>query len=199
MMKLLASSLVTLIILISAENRLSPPERAIEIGPGMLLINEVMAAGSNFENEFGMAADWLEIHNPGKDDILLEADSWFISDNGPDDPDAFEVPEVLISAHGYLIIWCDGLDGEFEQIHADFAIDGDGEHLALIFRNDPHANVIVDQQKLGKQEEGRSEGRLDGQWIQLQLPSPGKENSPHWNTGVCSGRGDRINWSRSPR
>lgn len=155
----------------------SPPD--VVITPGILKVNEFVASGSQNVNEFGTAEDWFEIYNPNEFELLLEAGKWFVTDAGPSNPTKYELPEVTIPARGFLVIWCDGLNTEGSQIHANFALDSSGEHL-LIHYNSGAEGFTVDDHQYGPQDvAGASIGRFpDGEdkWILLPTPAPGGPN-----------------------
>jgi hypothetical protein len=148
------------------------------IGPGYLVINEVMASGSREKNEFGIRSDWFEIHNPQDRDVILEAGRWSVTDKGPAAAMRTELPATTIPAGGYLLIWCDGMNITGDQIHAHFALSAGGEHLALIHTGE-YGEMIVDEVVYGPQRSGISEG-LDenGLWSPLEEPTPGRSNVP---------------------
>lgn len=154
----------------------SPPAT---IGQGYLYINEFVATGSVNLNEFGTAEDWMEIYNPSASAVMLAADRWYVSDAGPTQPMKYALPEVTVPAHGHLLIWCDNLNTVATQIHTNFGLSSQGEHLVL-FYDDGGDGVIVDDylfdaQTVGGASMGRSP---DGgsSWVQFLVPTPGEAN-----------------------
>lgn len=100
-----------------------------EIDKGDLLINEFSVNGEEL-NEYDEGADWIEIYNTTSKDLLLEYETWTVTDN-PSKENKFTIPEVVIPANGYLILWCDGEDSFDEQIHTSFKLSSKGESIGL--------------------------------------------------------------------
>ena len=95
-------------------------------------INEVSADNGIYVNEFFKRNDWVELYNTTDADI--DVAGMYLSDN-PDKPQKYQITSgsqasTIISAHGYLIIWCDKLEPE-SQLHASFKLDADGDELLL--------------------------------------------------------------------
>ncbi len=151
----------------------------LTIAPGVLMVNEFVASGSQNVNEFGSAEDWFEIYNPNNSDVYLAPGQWFVSDAGPSAPSKYELPELTIPAHGHLVIWCDNQNTVETQVHTNFALSAGGEHL-LIYYDDGTEAFVVDDHQYGPQNvSGASEGRSpDGSdnWVVYTSPSPGQPN-----------------------
>lgn len=155
------------------------PPGEVEIAPGVLKVNEFVAAGSTNINEFGTAEDWFEIYNPNDAEVVMEAGRWFVSDAGPSNPTKYQMPQVTIPAKGFLVVWCDNMNTVQTQIHTNFALSAAGEHL-VIYYSGPDAEFVVDDHLYGQQAvPGASEGRFpDGTdtWILFPTPTPGGPN-----------------------
>lgn len=102
---------------------------------GLIIINDFSAADSEKENEFGDAEDWLQLHNTTGNTLQLEEGKWFLTDDVSGEPKKFELPEFTIEPYGSLIIWCDNLNTEGDEIHANFKISSSGEKLGLFYDN----------------------------------------------------------------
>ncbi len=144
-------------------------------------INEVLASGSEQVNEFGEASDWLELHNAGND-VDLEAGAWFISDD-PEQPLKYELPALHFEEGGYMVIWCDGMDTQEDEVHTNFALASEGEQLTLTRVVDGR-RVTVNTIYTGATHSGaaRAIGRYpDGTdtWLPLALPTPGGPNEAY--------------------
>ncbi len=112
------------------------PERAAfehftlqtKIGVGQLVINEFMASNetavSDEEDEFD---DWIELYNTTNSDVSTAG--LFLSDK-VNNFDKFELPDVIVPANGYLIVWADE-DGNQGPLHANFKLSAGGETLML--------------------------------------------------------------------
>lgn len=142
------------------------------------VLNEVVAAGSALSSEFGGNADWLELHNPGRGLHLLEGE-WYLTDD-PHHLLKFELPEVSLDEQEQLVVLCDGMDVVQQQVHSSFALDADGEWIALVHAR-AGKTVIVDSISFSAQhaDHGLAQGRLpDGTaaWSTALLPTPGAPN-----------------------
>ncbi len=114
------------------------PERAArefftiqsKIGVGDIVINEFMASNSeSVADGAGEFDDWIEIYNTTNNDIALGG--IYISDKA-DNPDKFPLPDVVLPANGYQIIWADE-DGNQGDDHANFKLSAGGEFLMLSY------------------------------------------------------------------
>lgn len=167
------------------KDRIIPPRTDGEgstntsIGPGLLKVNEFVAAGSTNINEFGSAEDWFEIYNTSSASVTLQAGMWFVSDAGPSSPTKYQLPEVTIPGNGHLTIWCDNQNTVATQIHTNFGLSSAGEHLVIYYQGDS-ASFVVDDYAYGPQTNpGSSMGRSpDGSdnWIMFTNPTPGAPN-----------------------
>ena len=94
-----------------------------------LYINEVMASNeTTFSDEAGEYDDWIEIYNPGNEDIdmgglfmtddLMDAGAWLVPDG------------VVVPANGFIVIWADN-DPEQGDHHGTFQLSGSGETVGL--------------------------------------------------------------------
>jgi hypothetical protein len=163
-------------------NPVSPtplPNDTLNVERHTLFINEFVARGSQNINEFGSAEDWFELFNPAFEPITLVAGRWFVSDNGPENPMKYELPEITIPSRGFLVIWADNEDVVADDIHTNFALSASGEHLVVYYKIDDNQGVVVDDYSYGQQEPAVSEGRFpDGGevWTFFNLPTPGAPN-----------------------
>jgi len=155
------------------------PPAPVVIAPGVLKVNELLAAGSQNIDEFGVASDWFEIYNPSNAPLLLEAGKWFVTDAGPSNTTKFELPAVTIPGRGFLLIWCNGMNVVGTRINTNFSLSSAGEHLLIFYRSGAQ-EIIVDDHIFGPQTvDAASEGRyLDGEdnWILFTSPTPGESN-----------------------
>lgn len=142
-----------------------------------LRINEFMALnGSVIADETGVFEDWVEIFNPGSEEISLAG--MFLTDDLTV-PTKWAFPDTFIAAGEYMIVWCDSdpLDG---PLHTNFKLSGVGEAIGL-YSNLEEVVMYVDGYTFGPQVLDMSEGRaIDGRdtWEFFENPSPGATNSP---------------------
>jgi hypothetical protein len=148
--------------------------------PGCIVINEMVTAGSQQVNEFGDPADWIELYAPGND-FLLEAGKWFVTDDLSHEPMKYELPEVLITSEGFLVVWCDGENTDLEGIHTNFRLSGNDGTVALVYF-DGHAVVVMNEVPISDApgphvSMGRAPDGTDT-WVPLAPPTPGGPNEP---------------------
>ncbi|HEU0012015.1 MAG TPA: lamin tail domain-containing protein, partial [Verrucomicrobiae bacterium] len=133
----------------------------------VLVLNELMALNLSTTNNGGAYPDWVELYNPGPNDVSLTG--WSLSDNGDARRFVFNSGPVL-SAGAYLVVWCD-TNIAAPGLHTGFALDKDGSSLFLY---DGSTNR-VDAISFGPQLADYSIGRISGVWT-LNVPSPGAAN-----------------------
>lgn len=139
-----------------------------------LFINEFMALNSSTiaDPDFNGYSDWLEIFNA--DSIPVNLKDYFITDD-PADLQKFKIlPDLIIPAGGYQLIWADNMN---TGIHTNFNLSASGEFIGL-YRPD---SVIADTVTFGIQEVDISEGRFPNGTANLYKfspASPGTANLP---------------------
>lgn len=157
-----------------------PPPLETDIERGDIVINEFMASGSTFQNEFGVASDWIELFNPAFEPYTLEVGHWYITDDASGTPRKYLLPEITLAARGFAVIWCDNADVVANDIHTNFALSSAGEELGLYYAVDASLGLLVDDYFYGAHQLGLSEGRTpDGgsTWTFYTLPTPGESNN----------------------
>ncbi|MEX1003387.1 MAG: lamin tail domain-containing protein [Crocinitomicaceae bacterium] len=155
----------------SSENEDS--EIITSIDSGSILINEISAM-SELENEFGEAADWLELYNASDKRVELKFGSWSISDK-LSNPDKYYLPEALIEPKGYLLIWCDKADTLTKDIHTNFKLSAKGETISLYYNGNlmdqyTYDSVRTEQMYWARVEDG------DPRWKAVDFATPAKSN-----------------------
>jgi hypothetical protein len=153
----------------------------VQIEQGYLFINEYLASGNGFLNEFGQPADWIEIYNPNNFPVTLESGKWFITDAAPSNPEKSNLPERTIPARGFLLVWADNQHNNpnAQDVHAGFALSSAGEHLGLYYKPNNNNIIQIDERQFGPQIANVSEGRSpDGTpaWTSFNNPTPGASN-----------------------
>jgi len=100
------------------------------IQPGDLVINELMANNTlTAQDQSGDYEDWIEIYNTTSYPISTKG--LFLTD-WPSNLLKWELPDHLIPADGYCIIWADE-DGDQGEMHANFKLSEGGEQLFLSY------------------------------------------------------------------
>ncbi len=141
-----------------------------------LYINEFMAKNNaGIQDEAGQFEDWLELYNPGPEDVelggLFLTDDLLITTK-------WALPSQTLPAGGFLLVWCDNDTGD-GPLHASFKLSADGEEIGLFGRL-AAGNELIDSHQFGAQLDNISESReLDGSdiWVSTAEPTPGATNN----------------------
>lgn len=148
---------------------------------GLPVISEFMAINQGtLADEDGDLSDWIEIHNRGEEPISL--DGWHLTDHA-DDPQSlmrWTFPEgVELPADGYLIVFASNKNrGDAgDELHTNFALNGDGEHLALVSPDGltPATLFAPYPPQVGDVSYGLA---ADGAERYFAAPTPGAANAP---------------------
>ena len=105
-------------------------------GAAAVVINEFVASNrAGLLDGDGNASDWIELYNTTGRAVSL--DGWYLTDD-PGDLHKWSFPlGIVLPAKGFLVVIASGADGGGHvdskgYPHANFALDRDGEYLALI-------------------------------------------------------------------
>jgi len=134
-------------------------------------INEFMASnGDSLEDLDGDTTDWIELYNTGDTDVNLQG---LCLSDGKKELDKFVFPEVIIPAHGYLIVFASGKEVDPSvELHTSFKLSADGERVVLSYGGE-----ILDIISFDAQEKDVAMARYDERsWRFTKLYTPGKEN-----------------------
>jgi large repetitive protein len=144
-----------------------------------LVLNELLAVNNSTladpaDQDFD---DWLEIANP--ETTSAGTAGFYLTDNFGN-PTRFALPDTVIPAGGYLLLW---LDGEPLQgpLHVPFSLNGTGGEEAAIYVLDGGNPVLIDSVSFGAQRPDTSYARLpnrEGAWTFDPTPTPGADNAP---------------------
>ena len=97
--------------------------------------NEFLAVNdSGIVDSFGKHSDWIELYNRGNQTV--DIGGWFLTDSAKNLQRWQFPPNTLLRAGRFLLVYCDGWDGEplvNREYHANFSLSGDGEYLALVY------------------------------------------------------------------
>ena len=147
------------------------PGRPSPSGPQPLVVlNEVLAENVASAPNGATFPDFVELKNVAGTDVYLQ--NWSLSDN-PAKPRKFNFPgNVVIKANGYLVVWLDTA-AEAPGLHAGFAIDNDGDTIALFNPGGERIDVLGFGLQVADHSIGR--GSDGGDWS-LNRPTPGKTN-----------------------
>jgi hypothetical protein len=114
------------------------PRHLLNGGP---IISEFMASNSStLADEDGDFEDWLEIHNPTSDPIVL--DGWYLTDSASNlkkwrFPNPTALPDLVLDPDQYLVVFTSGknLTNLAGTLHTSFSLSAGGEYLALVEPN----------------------------------------------------------------
>ena len=156
------------------------PALTIEEAIQSIRINEFVGKGSTLVNEFNEAADWFELYNPTDLALTLKAYRWHFSDN-QDQPIKFTLSkDVVLEAKSHLVVWCDGHDEVTDEIHTNFKLSADGDHILISYQNQEGLVRIIDEYSYGElMHDNYSYGRMpDGteNWVIFAEPTPNATN-----------------------
>lgn len=169
MMKKLLSLAVLLLLLASCA---LAEDAAVSADLTVIRINEFMASnGDTLEDRYGESPDWIELYNTSDKPVNLKG---LCLSDGKKKLDKFVFPEIILPAHGYLVVFASGAEEVTEEeIHAGFKLSAGGERVVLSFGGE-----ILDIVSFDAQEKDVSYARFDDRtWRFTALPTPGAENA----------------------
>jgi hypothetical protein len=137
-----------------------------------LFINEFMASNNQtIADEFGELDDWIELYNDADIDVSL---SGFYLTDALSNPTKWPLPDITLSARGFLLIWADE-DMTQGIRHANFKLSAAGEQIGIFNGKDFIDSLTFVQQKtdisLGRYPDGKTA------WLYLDSPTPGSSNA----------------------
>jgi hypothetical protein len=139
------------------------------------VINEFMAKNeTTIADDFGGYADYIELFNPGPENIFLTGK--YLSDDF-NQPAKWPLPDRLMLPNTYIIIWADD-DTEEGNVHTNFNLDASGDEIG-IFSGPEYYYSVIDTISFRDQVADISTGRLpngSGNFVTLPQPSPGANN-----------------------
>jgi len=107
--------------------------------PLELCINEFMPDNqAALFDDLGATPDWIELHNPGTEEVVLSG--WSLTDD-PDDPDDHVLPAGLTLPPGaFLVFYADG-EPEAGPLHVAFRLSAEGGTVGL-FAPDGRGSLV---------------------------------------------------------
>jgi hypothetical protein len=158
-----------------------------------VVINEFVASNrlGKLDGD-GHNSDWIELTNHSSEAVSL--DGWFLTDD-PENPQKWAFPaNTVLPSEGYLIVFASGQSihnyvDPAGYLHTNFALDKDGEYLALVYPNGRAAHEY--RPAYPPQETDISFGLWYDLYRYFASPTPGKANSD-----AFLGFTDKPNYSR---
>ena len=147
----------------------------VESLPDGIILNELMAANRGAVKNGDTNPDWIELFNPTNREIDLTGAG--LGDGVSEKPTFFFPAGTKLAPQAHLVVWCDDAE-EQPGLHTGFALDADGQNIALWWPNDDGL-TIQDAIGYGPQADDLSIGRDPdglGPWT-LNSPTPGAANT----------------------
>lgn len=137
-----------------------------------LKINEYMTHNkSSVHASNGGYYDFVELYNDGDEDINLKGLA--LSDDS-DTLNKFILPDKVLKAHEYVVIYLTGKEEVENAIYANFKLSDKDTKLLLSLNG-----KIIDAIDLVILPNNVSYGRKDDEWLYFMSPTPGYENNTH--------------------
>lgn len=144
-----------------------------------LMLNELMASNdTTIADNYGEYDDWIEITNPGPDDINLS--DYHMTDDVTE-PFKFTFPDSVIHPDEFFIVWADNAP-EQGSMHAGFRLSSAGQSIYLL-----NSLLSVDKVTFPELDADVSYGRLNSslgnagrkgsEWCILPYSTPGWSNA----------------------
>lgn len=138
--------------------------------PQKIRISEYMAKNrAVIHDENGLFSDWIELENYSEEDILLSG--WHISDSREEEGTL--LPDTLIPAGGFLLVFASGNEGGEGFIHAGFSLS-EGESICL---RDGYGRIIQELSSISAEADVSCVRNADGSFEKSSFSTPGFENS----------------------
>ena len=150
------------------------PDTDVEKKSAPLLVINEYSPKSNTLNEFNQEADWVELYNPSEKEFKIGHGHVSITDD-PAEPGKYFLPEIVVPAHGHIVVWCDGLNTVNRDIHSNFKLSANGEEICLFISGEPVDDIYFDEEIKKSRSYGRVEDGAD-KWSIFESPSPGSSN-----------------------
>lgn len=112
----------------------------------------------------------IEIYNDNNYDVNLKG---FYLSNKIDDAYKYKMPDVVVKAKSYIVVFASGLNKSASEVHTNFSLDSSDN---VIIFSDKYKNEI-DKVYLTKLDTNSSFGYYDNEWHYYDKNSIGKENS----------------------
>jgi len=173
-MRIIRCSLLPLLLLLLTAD--GPVGAAYQ--PLPVTINELVASNqASLVDGDGNTPDWIELYNGGAASVPLAG--WSLTDDRRNLQKWSFSPEAVLPAGGYLVVFASGqsTDRYIDKkgyFHTNFALDKDGEYLALV---GPDGAVVREYApSFPPQRTDVSYGLRNGELRYFSPPTPGKAN-----------------------
>ena len=137
---------------------------------------------SSYKSKDNKYYSLIEIYNDNEYDVNLEG---FYLSNKIDNPYKYKLPEKIIKAKSYIVIFASGLDKKEDEIHTNFSLNSNDNVLIL---SDKYKNEI-DKVYLTKLDANNSFGYYENEWHHYDKHSIGYENDINYQI-TCNIKGE---------
>jgi len=98
-------------------------------GAGEVVVNEFVVSNyTGATDASGSYEDWIELHN--NTSLPLSLQGLYLTDD-PTNHIKCALPDLILPANGYLIVWADEDNGSASEVHANFQLSSAGEYVML--------------------------------------------------------------------
>lgn len=144
--------------------------RAVGIPVTPVIISEIQPANrSAILNRSGEFCDWIELHNPTQESIVL--DGYFLTDDTAD-PFKWQIQDLTLAAGEFAVVPCSGTKGDSEE--ASFSLSRSG---CTVLLSGPVGNPIAEAECPAMAEDRSWQWLKDNTYIETADFSPGYENT----------------------
>lgn len=144
---------------------------------GFVRISEILA-----DDETVGKQDWIELHNPSRGSVNLNA--WSLTDD-PATPGKWVFPDVTIPAGGRLLVYASGRDIRAgSTLHTNFKLSTGGEYLGLYTPDSPR-QMVSEFRDYPEQRHGISYGFDGTQFGYFETPTPATANGVSTVTNIA--------------
>ncbi len=120
---------------------------------GEIVINELLASNlADTTDEAAQHEDWIELYNRAAYPLSLQG--LYLTDDYTV-PQKFPLPDLVMPANSYLLVWADQDQASSSNVHANFKLSTLGEQVML----SNFAGVVIDSVSFGAQTTDISYGR----------------------------------------
>lgn len=158
-------------------------------GAGDIVINELLTYNATGATDAsGAHEDWIELFNTTGNPLGLNG--LYISDD-PTNHLKCALPDVIVPAYGFLIVWADEDPGSTNEVHANFKLSSAGEVVVL----SNASGTVLDSVAFAIIPTDQSYGRCPngyGPWMTYSSPSfagwnicPGSVNENETQSGIA--------------
>ncbi|MFT5821719.1 MAG: hypothetical protein ACI8ZM_002973, partial [Crocinitomix sp.] len=145
------------------------------IAQNTIVINEFVSNNTNgIIDKGGEYHDWIELYNPGKKRVNLMG---YGLSNDPKDPFKYTFPKTIIKSGCHLFLFASNKEANVNgEIHLNFKIDKNGEHLLLTAPNGAQLDQVNAIALVKNSSYGRS---MDGHtsFERFFSPTPASSNN----------------------